>query len=119
MENLVHDLPIAVDFEQREQIGVVGTAPVVEFEPHCGDRANDVDAGDACLQPRRRAILVIPGKELLDRAGEQVGAGITEDRRVLMKGGLHVVAPSGLGAIDVVLDDLADRVMLEPASRDI
>ena len=39
--------------------------PVFEFQPHGGDRADDVDAGDPCLEPRRRTVLVIPIKELL------------------------------------------------------
>ncbi len=76
MEDLVHDLPLAVDFQQREQVGVPGTAPVVELEPHGGDRVNEVDAGDPCLELRRRSVSVIPGKELLDGAGKQVGTDI-------------------------------------------
>ena len=47
MEDLVHDLPLPVDFQQREQVGEPVTGPVVEFEPHGGDRANEVDAGEA------------------------------------------------------------------------
>jgi hypothetical protein len=34
MEDLVHDLPHPVDFEEREHIGVAMTVPVREFEPH-------------------------------------------------------------------------------------
>ncbi len=33
MEDLVHDLPLPVDFEQREHVGVAGADPVVELEP--------------------------------------------------------------------------------------
>ena len=66
MEDLVCDLPLAVGFEQCEQVGEPVTGPVVEFKPHRGDRVNEVDAGDPCLESRRWAVLVIPGKELLD-----------------------------------------------------
>ncbi len=37
MEDLVHDLPCAVDFEQGEQIGEPVTGPVVEFKPYGGN----------------------------------------------------------------------------------
>ncbi len=82
MEDLVHDLPLPVDFEQREQVRVSVTGQVLEFEPGGGDRANDVDAGDPRLECRRRAVLVVPGEKLLDRAGEQVVTGITENGRL-------------------------------------
>ena len=73
MEDLVHDLPIPVDFEQREHVGVPGTVPVVELEPYGGHGVYDVDAGDPRLEPRRWIVLVNPVKKPLDRAGEQVG----------------------------------------------
>ena len=74
MKDLVHDLPLSVDFEQREQVSVPAAVPVVEFKPHGGDRVNnEVDAGDPCLEPRRWIVLVNPVKKPLNRAGEQVG----------------------------------------------
>ena len=112
MEDLVHDLPLPVDFEHREQVGVPLVGPVVEFQPHGGDRADDVDAGDPCLEPRRRTVLVIPLKELLDGAGDQVGTGIAEDRCLLVKGGFHVGASARLGSIDIGLDGLGDCVII-------
>ena len=93
------------------------TGPVVEFKPHDGHRVNEVDAGNPCLELRRWTALVSPGKELLDGASEQIGTDITEDRRVLVEGGLHVVAPAGFGAIDVVLDNLSDCVILAHVGR--
>ena len=57
MEDLVHDLPLPVDFQQREQVGVPAAVPVVEFKPHGGDRVNEIDAGDPCLEPRTRSRL--------------------------------------------------------------
>ena len=50
MEDLVHDLPLPVDFEQREQVREPTTGPVIEFKPHGGDRVNEVDVGDPCLE---------------------------------------------------------------------
>ena len=70
MEHFIHDLPLPVDFEQGEQIGEAVSGPVLEFQPHGGDRVNQVNTGDPCLKPRRWPVLVIPGKELLDGAGE-------------------------------------------------
>ncbi len=112
MEDLVDDLPFAIDFQKREQVGEPVPGPVFEFKPHGGDRVNEVDAGYPCMEPRCRTVLVVSGKELLDRAGDQVGTEITEDRRVLVEGGFHVVASAGLGTIDVVLDDLGDCAVL-------
>jgi len=117
MEDLAHDLPLPVDFEQREQVREPTTGPVVEFKPHGGDRVNEVDVGDPCLELLRWTVLVVPGKKLLDGAGEQVGTSVTEDRRVLVEGGFHVVASAGLGAIDVVLNDLGDIVAVVHVSR--
>src|SRR4029453_11176130 len=73
MENLVHDLPIPVDLKQCEQIGKPMPGPVVEFQPHRGNRPDDVDAGNPGLESRCRTVLVIPVKELLDGASKQVG----------------------------------------------
>jgi len=44
MEDLGHDLPLPVDFEQREQVSEPTTGPVVEFKPHGGDRVDEIDA---------------------------------------------------------------------------
>jgi len=54
MEDLIHDLPLAIDFEHREQVGEPVAGPVVEFQPHGSDGVDDVDASDPCLEPRRR-----------------------------------------------------------------
>ena len=42
MEGLVHDLPLPVGFEEREQIGVAVAVPVVEFQPHRGNACDVV-----------------------------------------------------------------------------
>jgi hypothetical protein len=112
MEDFVRDRPPPVEFQQREQVGEPVTGPIVEFKPNGGDCVDKIDAGDPCLELGRWTVLVIPGKELLDGAGEEVGTDITENRRVLVEGGFHVVAPAGFGPIDVALDDLRDRVVL-------
>ena len=70
MKNLVHNLPLAVEFQQREQVGEAVPGPVVEFEPHGGDCVDEVDAGDARLEFGRWTILVVPRKEILDGTGE-------------------------------------------------
>ena len=111
MKHLVHDLPVAVDFKKREQVGETKTGPIIEFNPHGGNRSDKVDTSDPCVELLRRTVLVIPVKEQLDGAGEQVGTDITKDCRVGMEGGFHVVSATGPGTIDVVLDDLGDRVI--------
>jgi len=103
MEDLVHDLPLPVDFEEREQISVAMAGPVVEFQPHRGNRVDDVDADNPGVEPRCRAIVVHIVKELLDGASEEVAIGIAEDGRVLVEGGLHVGALARLRAIDKYL----------------
>ena len=44
---LVHDLPVPIHFEQREQVCVVRASPIIEFEAHGRDCAGDVYAHDA------------------------------------------------------------------------
>ena len=66
MKDLVHDLPFPVDLKQCEQISKPMPGPVVEFQPHRGNRPNDVDAGNPGLESGGWTVLVIPVKELLD-----------------------------------------------------
>jgi hypothetical protein len=117
MEDLVDDLPLAIDFKQSEQVGEPNAGPVVEFKPNSGDRFDKVDAGDLRLEVWCWTVLVIPVKQLLNRAGKQFRAVMTEDRRILVEGGLHVVASAGSGAIDVQLDDLGDRIIFTHVRR--
>ena len=42
MEDLVDNLPLSICFQQREQVGEAVAGPVVEFQPHGGDRADQV-----------------------------------------------------------------------------
>lgn len=43
MEELVHDLPFPIYLEHREHGGEAMAYPVVEFQPHDGDRAGVID----------------------------------------------------------------------------
>jgi hypothetical protein len=52
VENLVHDVPFAVLLEQGEHVGEAQSGPVVDLEAHIGDRADDVDLGNARLDPK-------------------------------------------------------------------
>ncbi len=81
MEDLVHDLPLPVDFKQREQVRVSVTGPVVEFEPHGGDRAGQVNSGAEHFEARRRPILVVPVEQALDGPGP---LGVFDQRRWLV-----------------------------------
>src|SRR4030095_12316223 len=60
------------------QLGKPMPGPVVEFQPHRGNCPNDVDAGNPGLESGGWTVLVIPVKELLDGASEQVRAHIAE-----------------------------------------
>ena len=73
MENFVDDLPLSICFQQGEQVGEAVAGPVVEFQPHGGDRADQVDAGDLCLKLRCWTVLVVPSKKLLDGAESLLG----------------------------------------------
>ena len=57
MEDFVHDLPLSVDFQQREQVSEPVPRPVFEFEPHGSNGINKVDARDVCTKLRRRTLL--------------------------------------------------------------
>jgi hypothetical protein len=60
VEDLVYDLPFAVDFEKREHVSETISGPVLEFEPHGRHALDDVDAGDPSLQLCGWSILFIP-----------------------------------------------------------
>src|SRR5206468_3258116 len=96
MEDLVHDLPFSIDFEQIEAIGEPVAGPVVDFQADGGNGAGNVKLGDSGLYARRRSVLIVPVEELLDRASEEVWTDVSEDRCILVKGGLHVIAPARL-----------------------
>lgn len=92
MEDLVHDLPFAIDLQKREQVGEPETGPVIQLKPHGGDGANDVDICNPRLEIGRRTVLVIPGQQAFDGASEQVIPDIPEERRVLVERGFHIAA---------------------------
>ncbi len=73
MKHLVHDLPVAVNFQKREQVGKTKTGPVFKLKSHRCDGSNNIDASDSCPETGRWTVLVIPSKELLDGAAEQIG----------------------------------------------
>ena len=56
-------------------------APVLELQPHAGNRFGDVYAGNAALEFCCRAILIIPVKESLDWPCKQIGANIVLQRQ--------------------------------------
>jgi hypothetical protein len=64
MEDFVDNLPLPVCFQQREQVREAVAGPVVEFQPHGSDRADQVDAGNPCLKTRCRTVLVVPSKNM-------------------------------------------------------
>jgi hypothetical protein len=70
MEDLVDDLPLAINLEQSEQVGEPNTGPIVEFEPNSGDRFDEVDADDSRFKLWCRTVLVLPVKEFLDLVRE-------------------------------------------------
>ena len=92
VENLANNLPLPVNLQQREHVSELVPSPVIQLQPHGGDCARHIDAGQPGLETGRGPILIIPVKELLDWPREQVGADIPEDRRVRVKGRLHIVA---------------------------
>jgi hypothetical protein len=92
MENLVHDFPFTVDFQQRKEISKAMPGPIVEFQSHRGNSVNEIYRDNSALEFGRWAILIVPIKEFLDRAGEQIRANIAKDCRVLVEGGFHIRA---------------------------
>ena len=64
------------------------TCPVVEFKPNGSNRVNEIDAGDLRLKSCRCSVLLIPGKKVLDRTGEQIVTDIAEDL-LADRGGTH------------------------------
>src|SRR5207253_2912743 len=60
----------------------------------------------------RRAVLVVPVVEPLDRTREQVGADVAEDCGIFMEGGVHGLAVPSAPTFDVPLHRLDDRVDL-------
>src|SRR5215468_12469780 len=110
VEDFSDDLPLPLDFHQRQHVRVTMPRPVVEFQPHRRDRFANVEARDSRFEFRRWSVLIDPIEDLLNRASEQVVTEIAEDRRVRMKGSLHVIAAARPAAIDIDLNRLGDRV---------
>ena len=73
MEDLVHDLPLAIQLQQREHVREARPGPVVDFEAHIRDCPDDVDFRNARLDVGGGAILVIPIVEALDRSRKEIG----------------------------------------------
>ena len=92
VKDLVHDFPLAADLEHREQVCESVASPVVEFDSYGGDRSRLVDVCDLGTQSSCRAIPVVPGKKLLDWTVDQIRAEVSENRRIFVKGGPHVVS---------------------------
>src|SRR5262249_2595870 len=110
VEDFSDDLPLPLDFHQRQHVRVTMPRPVVEFQPHRRDRFANVEARDSRFEFRRWSVLIDPIEDLLNRASEQVVTEIAEDRRVRMKGSLHDIAAARPAAIDIDLNRLGDRV---------
>src|SRR5215207_8899269 len=119
MENLVHDFPLAIDFEECKEIGKAVAGPVVEFQSHRGNRLHEIDAGNSAFELSGCTILIVPVKELLDGPREQISSDVPKDGCVRMKSELHVGGMSRLAAIDVVLNRLRDRVIFTQTSRSV
>src|SRR5688572_33272637 len=112
VKNFVNDFPFPVDFQEGKQIRKSMACPIVELQPDCGYRFEDVDAGDPALQLRGWPILVVPVEQLLNGSGEEIIADVTKDRGALMKGCLHVCSESGLASVDVCLDSPGNGVVV-------
>ncbi len=83
MEDLVYDFPFAIDFEKRKKVSEAMTGPVFEFQAHGSSRLEDVDANDPAFKFRRRPILVVPVKQILDWPSQQIMSDVTKDGCVL------------------------------------
>src|SRR5687767_703383 len=117
VKNFVNDFPFPVDFQEGKQIRKSMACPIVELQPDCSHRLEDVDAGDPALQLRGWPILVVPVEELLNWSGEEITTDVTKNRGVRMKGCLHICPTAGLAAVDICLDSLGNGVVVAQARR--
>src|SRR5687768_7080532 len=112
MEDLIHDFPFSLDFKKSKQVGEPMTGPVVEFQSHRSNRASKINTGNPVLKLCRRPVLIVPVKEPLNRPGEQIRTDISKDRGIGVEGRLHVVASARPAAVDILLDDMGNRLIL-------
>src|ERR1700704_738615 len=72
MEDLVHDFPLAVDFQQREKIRESIAGPIVRFNANGGDCFGNVDGHYLTDDVLRRPSLVRPIVEALYRSCPEI-----------------------------------------------
>src|SRR5688500_14199827 len=115
MKHFVNDFPFHVDFQKGKQIRKPVACTIVELQPDCSHRLEDVNAGDPALQLRGWPILVVPVEELLNWSGEEIVADVTKNRSVRMEGCVHVCSTTGLAAVDICLDSFCNGVVVAQA----
>src|SRR5882672_7639120 len=108
MEDLVHDLPLPIQLQQREHVSEARSRPVVDFQTHVRDRADDVDLRNTRLDSSGWTILVVPIVKPLDRSSKEIRSHISKNRSVLVEGGLHFASLPRFRAVQIMLNDLRD-----------
>ena len=116
MERLLDDLPPAWRFEEREQIrhadvraGQV-SGPASDLKSNNSDGIEDVNTHDARFDPGSWTILVNPIEKELGSGGE-LSPGVTEERRVRVKGGAHKLTFALFAPVDIHLHGFRNFVI--------
>jgi len=116
VERLLDDLPPAWRFEEREQIrhadvraGQV-SGPAGDLKSNNGDRIEDVHTHDARFDPAG-PFLSIQSIEKEFGSGGELPSGVTEERRVRVKGGAHKLTFALFAPVDIHLHGFRNSVI--------
>jgi hypothetical protein len=116
VKRLLNDLPPAWRFEEREQIrhadvraGQVA-GPAGDLKSNNSYGIEDVHTHDSRFDPGSWTILVNPIEKELG-SGSELSPGVTEERRVRMKGGAHKLTFALFAPIDIHLHCFRNSVI--------
>jgi hypothetical protein len=117
VEELMRDLPFAIPLEQREHVrsSSIGprqlARPVLNFQMHNSDALDDLDAREARIDIRSRAVCGDPLEHMFYRAAILNSLTVPGDGCGRMKGRTHEFAVARASASNLAMHGTGDRVM--------
>src|SRR6476646_9387482 len=118
VEQFVSDLPSVLALEESEYVRGTGvhtcqlSRPTLHFQVNYGNRADNLDAGEARIQIWRRTVHVDPFEHVIDRAIVLHSLAESGNRRVRMESWSHEVCITGHGTGNVTMHHAGNRVVL-------
>ena len=117
VEELMGDLPFAIALEQGEHVRSSGigprqlAGPVLNFEMNDSDALNDLDASEARIDIRGRAVCGDPLEHMFYRAAIFNSLTVARDGCGRMKSRTHEIAVACASAGNVAMHGAGDGIM--------